>query len=525
MKKWKYRFRKYKFTYIKVSLFTLFLCMLPLKGYTPFEHTGENFFHLYVNGQYVGTLEDKQLAEDLVVDARKCIATESSDLVFMESNTEVIGEEVLWGRPDKYYRVRSNIEKVLRSSVIETMHRSYTIKVNEFIVNLASLEDVTNVLQAAVDKYDTEDKFVVDLAYDKNREFSVLETLVNNTEEQPKEAPTDYSVGGIASVFANLGDVTVRDENKDFEDFDLGIQSMDFSEKVEVVEVYLPEWQLSTYEQAVEEIIKDKEVPGVYEVVAGDTLTEIAIKVNIPMDQIIAMNDSLENENTTLHIGQQLVISVPEPELSVVRTEQNYYEETYDADVIIIDVDEWFTTQTEVLQQPSAGFRKVIANVSYLNDKEISREIVKQEVVMEAKPKIMKRGTKIPPTYIKPISGGRISSRFGRRASPTAGASSYHKGIDWAVAQGTAVRASSGGTVVKAGWGSGYGYVVYINHIDGRQTRYAHLSKVLVSVGQKVSQGDRIALSGNTGISTGPHLHFEMLINGSQVDPLKYIDK
>lgn len=69
----------------------------------------------------------------------------------------------------------------------------------------------------------------------------------------------------------------------------------------------------------------------------------------------------------------------------------------------------------------------------------------------------------------------------------------------------------------------GYGYAVYINHPDGRQTRYGHLSKVLVSPGQHVEQGQSIALSGNTGRSTGPHVHFEILINGSQVNPLDYI--
>ena len=84
--------------------------------------------------------------------------------------------------------------------------------------------------------------------------------------------------------------------------------------------------------------------------------------------------------------------------------------------------------------------------------------------------------------------------------------------------------AACGGTVAKAGWGSGYGYVVYINHPDGRQTRYGHLSKVLVKPGQSVSQGQKIALSGNTGRSTGPHLHFEILIGGSQVDPFKYMN-
>ena len=99
----------------------------------------------------------------------------------------------------------------------------------------------------------------------------------------------------------------------------------------------------------------------------------------------------------------------------------------------------------------------------------------------------------------------------------------FRSGIDWAVPIGTAVVASNAGVVTKAGWGSGYGYVVYIRHADGRETRYAHLSKVLVKAGQTVSQGQRIALSGNSGRSTGPHLHFEIRINGVAVNPLKHL--
>ena len=89
---------------------------------------------------------------------------------------------------------------------------------------------------------------------------------------------------------------------------------------------------------------------------------------------------------------------------------------------------------------------------------------------------------------------------------------------------GTAVVASCGGTVTRAGWASGYGYVVYIQHEGGRETRYAHLSRVLVSVGQQVEQGERIALSGNTGRSTGPHLHFEIRINGVAVNAVDYLE-
>lgn len=84
--------------------------------------------------------------------------------------------------------------------------------------------------------------------------------------------------------------------------------------------------------------------------------------------------------------------------------------------------------------------------------------------------------------------------------------------------------ATSGGKVTAAGWQSGYGYVVYIDHGGGVTSRYGHLSKVLVKVGQSVSQGDVIARSGNTGNSTGPHLHFEIRVNGNAVSPLSYLN-
>jgi murein DD-endopeptidase MepM/ murein hydrolase activator NlpD len=236
------------------------------------------------------------------------------------------------------------------------------------------------------------------------------------------------------------------------------------------------------------------------------------------------MNESLESDMTTIRVQDNLIVTVPEPELSVSYTMQEYYEEDYEADVQYVDNDSWYTTQSKVIQEPSAGHRKVVALVTYNDNSEEGREIEKEEVTYQAVPKIVERGTIVPPTYIKPISGGRLTSGFGKRNRPTRGASSYHKGVDWATPVGTSVVASSSGTVTRAGWGSGYGYCVYIHHSDGKDTRYGHLSKVLVSVGQSVTQGQRIALSGNTGVSTGPHLHFEILVNGTQVNPLNYLN-
>lgn len=515
-------YKKYKFTYIKTTLLTLFVCMLFLRGYVPFEREGDNFFHITLNGREVGTVGSRERAEELLRDARRELAIAAEGMLFVEAKLEIAGEELLWGELDDEKEVLRSMEQVLSDSVQQTMHHAYTVKVNEYMVNLASREEVTALLQAAVDKYDTEDKFRAVLLHDENREFNVLTARVTEKGQEEKQAES-YTAAGVERFFAERENALETVEEKGFEDYSLGILSMAFAQEVEIVEAYLPESQLTPLQDAIEQVVKEQETASIYKVVSGDTLSEIAIKVNIPMDELIAMNDSLEDERTTLQIDQELVITVPEPELSVTRVEQNYYEEIYDAEVQIIEVEEWYTNQTQVLQQPSAGFRKVVADVSFVNDKEISREILKEEIVMEAVPKIMKRGTKTPPTYVKPISGGRLSSGFGKRTAPKKGASTYHKGVDWATPTGTSVYASCGGTVAKAGWGSGYGYVVYINHEDGRQTRYAHLSKVLVSAGDTVRQGDKIALSGNTGVSTGPHLHFEILINGSQVNPLNYL--
>lgn len=527
MKKRKFHFKKIKLAYIKSTLFTLFGCLLFVKGYTPYEETGENFFHVFVNEQEVGIVGDTQRAEELLVEARRRVASESEELVFIEAELSYEGEEVLWGVVDEEEAVLERMEQVLRDSVRKTMHRSYTMKVNEYMVNLASVDEVQTLLQAAVNKYDSEQKFQVELVQDNVRGFNVLTTQMVDSAVQEENAQSveDYMTAGVEDILATMGQQEEPVEEMDFSDYDLGLKTVDFAEEVEIVEAYLPESQLAPLQAAIDDVTKEQEKPGEYEVVAGDTLSKISLKVNIPMDKIIEMNSHmLEDENSMIRVGDMLIITVPEPELSVTRVEQNYLEEIYDADVIYVDNNDWYTTQTKILQQPSAGFRKVVVNVSYLNDKEVSREILKEEIVTEAVPKIVERGTKIPPTYVKPISGGRLSSSFGKRTAPKKGASTYHKGVDWAVPTGTAVYASCGGTVAKAGWGSGYGYVVYLTHEDGRQTRYAHLSKVLVKAGQKVKQGERIALSGNTGVSTGPHLHFEMLIGGKQVNPLNYLD-
>jgi murein DD-endopeptidase MepM/ murein hydrolase activator NlpD len=125
-----------------------------------------------------------------------------------------------------------------------------------------------------------------------------------------------------------------------------------------------------------------------------------------------------------------------------------------------------------------------------------------------------------------PVSGARVSSGFGPRIHPITGeVGKMHAGVDFAVAQGTSVHAASGGIVIMAEWYTGYGYTVIVDHGGGLWTLYGHLREggFKVSKGDTVSRGDIIAESGNTGNSTGPHLHFEVRDNGTAVNPFNYL--
>ncbi len=123
----------------------------------------------------------------------------------------------------------------------------------------------------------------------------------------------------------------------------------------------------------------------------------------------------------------------------------------------------------------------------------------------------------------RPIKKGWMSSPFGRRTDPFSGRPAWHKGVDFAGKDGSDVIAVGSGVVTWAGKRSGYGNLVEINHGNGYVTRYGHNKDILVNVGDIISKGQTISLMGSTGRSTGPHVHFEVLVNGRQVNPARYI--
>ena len=165
---------------------------------------------------------------------------------------------------------------------------------------------------------------------DPARELPVLTARVVSEEEAKEQEEIKEAVSLSAGMDAELDAVfeAVQPKvEKDFEDYDLGLISMDFGDTVEVAEAYLLAEELTDVNDAIEMVTKDQEKNEVYEVQSGDTLSGISLKTDIPLDKLVEMNASLEDENSMIRAGEELVIMVPRPELTVTRQEELYYEE------------------------------------------------------------------------------------------------------------------------------------------------------------------------------------------------------
>lgn len=261
-----------------------------------------------------------------------------------------------------------------------------------------------------------------------------------------------------------------------------------------------------------------------YEVVRGDTYSGIAHANDMSLDELMALNPQASLDR--LMIGDVLTVKKTIPYLSIRTVDTVTYNEVVARPVEEVEDSSMYQGERKVLTVGSDGEAMVTADITYINGYEEGREITDSVTLVEPTTEVVAVGTKVRPrtmptgTFKWPCSG-RISSYFGYRT--IFGTYSYHGGIDIAVPYGTSVKASDGGTVTFSGWKGTYGYLVIVDHGNGIQSYYGHNSKLLVSAGDKVYQGQTIARAGSTGRSTGNHCHFEIRINGTRVNPLSYL--
>ncbi len=356
-------------------------------------------------------------------------------------------------------------------------------------------------------------------------ESATQEGEVASTEKQSEdsqETSTEATEGDpdnsseSTEATADTEEATTQDPAVAEQGVDDGVKYVGFADTIQVMETYVNASQIKDKDTAYTEMTTKNAEASIYVVEPGDALSIIAEKNNISVDEIKELNPQIESDDD-IYYDDRLNITVPKAALQILVEKQETYKESYNEDVVYQDDDSMFIGETEVVQEGTPGSHVVTDLVTYKDDVESERENLKETVEVAAVAEVVKRGTKSKPTYMYPVTNWNLTSNFGYRWGR------LHAGADVGVPIGTTVRASRAGQVITAGWVGGYGNCVIIDHGDGVTTRYGHLSEVTVSVGQYVDQGQQVALSGNTGRSTGPHLHFEIRINGEAVDPLPYL--
>ena len=444
---------------------------------------------------------------------------------------------------------------------------AYTMRIDDYTVTVDRMEDLISILEQAQSAYDTEDAFKVGLEPPASRNVTMYEVAVTRKEEDSEgtatEAPAEASEAdteGTTEAPAETGAVipiqqsrkvnltgeesstqtaessesadteapvedTAEPTASSAEDADAaileqaandGVKFVGFAETIQVMETYVDKAQIKDRDTAYNEITAKNAEASIYVVEPGDCLSIIAEKKNLSVEEIKELNPSIESDDD-IYYDDRLNITVPRAAVQILVEKQETYEESYNEDIVYQDDDSMYIGETEVVQEGTPGTHTVTDMVTYKDDIECDREQLQETVEVAAVAQVVRRGTKSKPTYMFPVTNWNVTSNFGYRWGR------LHAGTDVGIPVGTTVRASRAGQVVTAGWLGGYGNCVIIDHGDGVCTRYGHLSEVTVSVGQYVDQGQQIALSGNTGRSTGPHLHFEIRINGEAVDPLPYL--
>ena len=417
-----------------------------------------------------------------------------------------------------------------------TYARAYVLEVNGQTVGMVSGEDEAN---AILDNVESRAASILGDGYSYEAEVSLAPVYApaNALSDAAEVEDTLFSeVGAYMTAYGiSVDGVEIgcaADQNELYRMLDEIAQPFipanavryEFVEDVEVYPVEVPSNTQFDVESIRAELSSLKVERAVYTVKQGDTFNAIAYSLDMDPNDLSVLNpDVIVNQ---LWVDQELVIQQEVPRLSVRVLTSETYEEVIPSPVEYIETADLYVGETKIQQQGEDGLARINAQVTYVNNVELDREILQSETIKDATTTYTYTGTTPRPVtasngyFIWPVRG-TITSNFGGRN--LWGSYDFHLGLDIACRTGTAIKAADGGTVIKSGWSGSYGKLVAIRHDNGYVTYYAHNSQLLVSVGQKVYQGQIIARSGATGNVSGPHCHFEVRINGTSVNPRNYL--
>jgi len=301
------------------------------------------------------------------------------------------------------------------------------------------------------------------------------------------------------------------------------VEEVKFKEHVALAKRLAVPEEVLPFEQALSKLLGGKEAKD-YTVQEGDSLWSIAQRYGLTVEQLKADNPQVQGEH--LDIGQVLKVRTASPLVHVVVTYRQEVVENIPYSTETRSNPSLWRGEERVKQEGEEGQKKVTYRVVAENGQVVRKEAVQSEVIKEPVPRIVERGTRVQVALASRGGGsgrlawpvyGYISSGFGYRGRE------FHTGLDIATSYGSPIGAAEAGRVIYVGYDGGYGRTVMIDHGGGLVTRYSHLSGYNVKVGEQVSRGEVIGYVGASGRATGPHLHFEVLVNGEPRNPLNYL--
>jgi murein DD-endopeptidase MepM/ murein hydrolase activator NlpD len=301
------------------------------------------------------------------------------------------------------------------------------------------------------------------------------------------------------------------------------VESLEVEEDVtfKTVEIGIGEYE--DYGTALNLLVNGTEKIEKRKVAPGESLWTIARDHHLRVEDLKAANPQLTSDR--IQVGQELNLVKQEPLINVRAVLTQSAKEGIPFATKFVNDSSLYRGQERTVQTGQRGEREVVYQLVQKNGLTVEKKELEAKVVNQPVERVINRGTKV-------IVASRGSGETGKMGWPASGqitspfgtrAGNLHSGIDIAAPVGTSIRATAAGTVTFVGWQGAYGNMVDIDHGNGVFTRYAHNSANLVTVGQQVSAGEVIARVGSTGRSTGPHVHFEVRVNGQAKNPLNYL--